>query len=148
MNHVKEGVELARKHHLSPILVDFIQQHHANSLVYYFYRKALETLDEDQELKEEGFRYPGPKPDTKEKAIVLLADAVEATVRSLKEPTPARIDEAVHKTINNKFIDGQLDECDLTLKDLEKIANVFIRVLSGIYHARVDYPETKSANGS
>ncbi|MDD2702947.1 MAG: HDIG domain-containing protein [Candidatus Omnitrophica bacterium] len=148
MNHVKEGVELARKHHLSPILVDFIQQHHGNSLVYYFYRKALESLEADQELKEEGFRYPGPKPDTKEKAIVMLADAVEATVRALKEPTPARIEEVVHKIRNNKFIDGQLDECDLTLKDLEKIAGVFIRVLSGIYHARIDYRENTPPNGT
>ncbi|MFA5362667.1 MAG: HDIG domain-containing metalloprotein [Candidatus Omnitrophota bacterium] len=147
MNHVKEGVELARKYHLSPILLDFIQQHHGSSLVYYFYRKALESLEEDHEIKEEGFRYPGPKPDTKEKAIVLLADSVEATARALKEPTPARIEEVVHKTINNKFIDGQLDECDLTLKDLEKIASIFIRVLSGIYHARVDYKENTPHDG-
>ncbi len=148
MNHVKEGVELARKHHLSPILIDFIQQHHGNSLVYYFYRKALENLEEDQEVKEEGFRYPGPRPDTKEKAIVLLADSVEATARALKEPTPARIEEVVHKIINNKFIDGQLDECDLTLKDLERIASIFIRVLSGIYHARIDYREGFPQNGT
>jgi len=141
MNHVKEGVELAKKYKLSPPLVDFITQHHGNSLVYYFYRKALETLEEDQEVKEEGFRYPGPKPNTKETAIVLLADSVEAATRALREPSPARIEEVVHKVINNKFIDGQLDECDLTLKDLEKISAVFIRILSGIYHARVNYPE-------
>jgi len=122
-------------------------QHHGNSLVYYFYRRALENLEEDQEIKEEGFRYPGPKPDTKETAIVLLADSAEAATRALKDPSPKRIEELVHKVINNKFIDGQLDECDLTLKDLEKISAVFIRILNGIYRSRVTYPEeTRSEN--
>ncbi|MFA5096009.1 MAG: HDIG domain-containing metalloprotein [Candidatus Omnitrophota bacterium] len=141
MNHVKEGVELAEKYRLSPPLIDFIQQHHGNSLVYYFYRRALENIEEDEDVKEEGFRYPGPKPDSKETAIVLLADSVEAAGRTLKEPTPAKIEELVHKIINNKFIDGQLDECELTLKDLEKISAVFIRLLCGIYHNRASYPE-------
>jgi cyclic-di-AMP phosphodiesterase PgpH len=142
MNHVKEGVELARKHHLSERLIDFIQRHHGSSLVYYFYRRALEDSIEDAQVKEDVFRYPGPKPHTKETAIVLLADSVEAATRTLKDPTPAKIEELVHKIINNKFIDGQLDECDLTLKDLEKIAAVFIHVLSGIYHSRIIYPDT------
>lgn len=141
MHHVKEGLELAKKYKLTPALVDFILQHHGNSLVYYFYRRALEGLEEDEEVKEEGFRYPGPRPNTKETAIVLLADSVEAATRTLKDPTPAKIKEVVHKVINNKFIDGQLDECDLTLKDLEEISSVFIRILSGIYHSRVTYPE-------
>jgi len=141
MNHVNGGVELAKKYRLNPRLIDFIQQHHGSSLVYYFYRKALENLEEEQGIKEEGFRYPGPKPNTKETAIVLLADSVEAATRSLKEPTPSNIQELVHKVVNNKFIDGQLDECDLTLKDLEKISAIFIRILSGICHARVSYPE-------
>jgi membrane-associated HD superfamily phosphohydrolase len=142
MNHVKEGVDLAKKYRLSPVLIDFIAQHHGNSLVYYFYRRALEEgLEENQEVEEEPFRYPGPKPSTKETAIVLLADSVEAATRTLKEPSPSKIEEMVHKIINNKFIDGQLDECDLTLKDLEIIAAVFIRILSGIYHVRVSYPE-------
>ena len=143
MNHVKEGVELAEKYRLSPPLIDFIQQHHGNSLVYYFYRRALENIEEDEDVKEEGFRYPGPKPDSKETAIVLLADSVEAAGRTLKEPTPAKIEELVHKIINNKFIDGQLDECELTLKDLEKISAVFIRLLCGIYHNRASYPEAR-----
>ena len=147
VNHVKEGMELAKKYKLNPALIDFIQQHHGNSLVYYFYRRALEHLEDDEEIKEEGFRYPGPKPATKETAIVLLADSVEAAARGLKEPTPAKIEELVHKVVNNKFIDGQLDSCDLTLKDLEKISAVFIRILSGIYHSRVTYPEgEKSEN--
>jgi putative nucleotidyltransferase with HDIG domain len=141
MNHVKDGIEMAKRHKLNPRLIDFIMQHHGNSLVYYFYRRALENLEEDQEIKEEGFRYPGPKPNTKETAIVLLADSVEAAARTLKEPTPVKIEELVHKIINNKFIDGQLDECELTLKDLEKISTVFIRILGGIYHSRIIYPE-------
>lgn len=139
MNHVKEGVGLAKKYRLNPILIDFIEQHHGNSLVYYFYRRALESPEENQEVEEEGFRYPGPKPNSKETAIVLLADSVEAATRALKEPSPAKIEELVHKVINNKFIDRQLDECDLTLKDLEKISAVFIRLLCGIYHSRAGY---------
>ena len=146
INHVKEGVGLAKKYKLNPVLIDFIQQHHGTSLVYYFYRRALESLEEDQDIKEEGFRYPGPKPNTKETAIVLLADSVEAATRALKDPLPAKIEEVVHKIINNKFIDGQLDECDLTLKDLEEISSVFIKILSGIYHSRITYPEPRSAN--
>ncbi|MCM8789937.1 MAG: HDIG domain-containing protein, partial [Candidatus Omnitrophica bacterium] len=128
INHTKEGAELARKYKLNERIVDFIEQHHGKSLVYYFYRKALENLEEDEAIKEEGFRYPGPKPNTKEAAVVLLADSVEAATRALREHTPSKITEVVHKIINNKFIDGQLDECDLTLKDIEKISEVFIRL--------------------
>ncbi len=142
MNHIKEGLELAKKYSLSPVLWDFIQQHHGNSLVYYFYRRALmEGKEENQEVTEEGFRYPGPKPNTKETAIVLLADSVEAATRSLKDPAPDKIEETVRKVINNKFIDGQLDECDLTLKDIEKISSIFTKILSGIYHSRISYPQ-------
>lgn len=147
MNHVKDGVELAQKYRFHGSIIDFIQQHHGTSLVYYFYRRAIENLDDnDQPVEEEVFRYPGPKPSTRETAIVLLADSVEAATRSLKEPDPAKISEVVHKIINNKFIDGQLDECDVTLKNLERIAAVFIRILSGIYHNRVTYPESESGN--
>jgi putative nucleotidyltransferase with HDIG domain len=148
INHVKEGVELAKKHKLNPRIADFILQHHGNSLVYYFYRRALESQNKDNEVKEDVFRYPGPKANTKETAIVMLADSVEAASRTLKEPTPAKIEELVHKVINNKFIDGQLDECNLTLKDLERIARVFIRILTHIYHARVAYPEGKEGANS
>jgi len=146
MNHVKDGIDLARRYRLNPRLIDFIAQHHGNSLVYYFYRRALENLEDDQGIKEEGFRYSGPKPDTKESAVVLLADSVEAATRALKEASGAKIEEVVHKIINNKFIDGQLDECDLTLKDLERIASVFNRILGGIYHSRVSYPERAQAS--
>ncbi len=146
LNHVKEGIDLAHKYKLRRPLVDFITQHHGTSLVYYFYRRALEGHKEEEEVKEETFRYPGPKPQTKETAICLLADSVEAATRTIEEPTPNKIDDAVRKVINNKFIDGQLDECDLTLKDLEKIAKTFTHILTGIYHVRVVYPQNK--NGS
>ncbi|MFA5117104.1 MAG: phosphohydrolase, partial [Candidatus Omnitrophota bacterium] len=130
------------KYRLNDKIIDFITEHHGTSLVYYFYRRALENSENVPE--EEGFRYSGPKPHSKETAIVLLADSVEAASRTLKDPSPARMEELVHKIINNKFIDMQLDECDLTLRDLENIAEVFIRILSGIYHTRVTYPEKDS----
>jgi hypothetical protein len=148
INHVKEGIEMAKRYRLSPRLLDFIQQHHGKSLVYFFYRRALEASQDEEEVTEDGFRYPGPKPNSKETAVVLLGDSVEAAARALKEPAAARIEESVHKVINNKFIDGQLDECDLTLKDLEIIATVFIHILSGIYHTRVNYPEERSENNN
>jgi putative nucleotidyltransferase with HDIG domain len=143
INHVKEGEELAKKYKLNPIIIDFITQHHGTSTMFYFYRRAMTDVEEDQEVQEEGFRYPGPKPQRKEIAIVLLADAVEAASRTLAEPNPERIGELVRKIINNKFIDGQLDECELTLRDLEIIGSVFLRILSAIYHSRVKYPEEK-----
>lgn len=141
MNHVKEGMALAKKYRLKPAIIDFITQHHGTSLVYYFYRKALEEIEQDEKIYEEGFRYPGPAPATKETAIVLLADSVEAATRVVTDPQPAQIAEVVHKVINNKFIDGQLNNCELTLKDLEEIAKVFIHMLTGIYHGRIQYPE-------
>ena len=138
-NHVKDGVELARKYKLNQTIIDFIEQHHGSSLIYYFYQRALEKVETDEVLKEEGFRYPGPKPQTKETAVVLLADSVEAASRALAEPTPARIKGLVRKIINNKFIDKQLDQCELTLKDLEVIADNFAHILMGIFHSRVEY---------
>ncbi|MFA5060492.1 MAG: HDIG domain-containing metalloprotein [Candidatus Omnitrophota bacterium] len=147
LNHVKEGVELAKQYKLNQQIIDFIPQHHGTSLIFYFYQRALEDQDGQGEVKEEAFRYPGPKPQNKETAITLLADSVEGASRSLDEPTPSRIDELVRKVINNKFIDGQLDECDLTLKDLERISATFSRVLSAMHHSRVKYPEKKNGNG-
>jgi putative nucleotidyltransferase with HDIG domain len=146
MNHVKDGAELAKKYNLKPALIDFITQHHGTSLVYFFYRRALEQDVSSEDIKEEPFRYPGPKPQTKEAAIVLLADSVEAATRSIEDPSPAQVEEVVRKMINNKFIDGQLDECELTLRDLEKISEVFVHILSGIYHSRVEYPEKNENN--
>jgi cyclic-di-AMP phosphodiesterase PgpH len=141
-NHVKKGIELAQSYKLPPAIVDFIEQHHGSSLVYYFYHKALENKA-PQDIKEEQFRYPGPRPQTKEVAIVSLADAVEATTRSLQDPTPARIKGLVKEIINNKFIDGELDECELSFKDLHKIENVFTRLSVSVHHGRVEYPNGK-----
>ncbi len=139
MNHVKEGLEIAKKYRLPRQIMDFIAQHHGRSLAYYFYKKAVDEGKED--VREEDFRYPGPKPQTKEAAIVLLADAVEAMVRSMSDPNPDKIAHSVKTVIDSKVIDGQLDECDLTFRDLDKIAKVFTRILSSMYHQRIPYPD-------
>ncbi len=148
LNHVKEGVELAKKHKINPLIIDFIPQHHGTSLMHYFYQRALEESKEDEEVNENDFRYPGPKPQSKETAITLLADSVEGATRVLEDPVPTRIEETVRKVTNNKFIDGQLDECNLTLKEIEKICSTFTRILSAIYHGRVKYPEKKNGHSS
>jgi putative nucleotidyltransferase with HDIG domain len=139
--HVKEGLEMAEKYKLNTAIRNFISQHHGDSLISFFYQKALEKVDPGTKVNERDFRYPGPKPQTKEAAIVLLADTVEAASRTLDEPTPSSIRNLVKKVINNKFVDEQMDECDLTLKDIHKIAESFVRVLTGIFHTRLDYPE-------
>ncbi len=146
LNHVKEGVELAKKYKLNPLIADFIPQHHGTSLIHYFHQKALEAAQDGEGVDENDFRYPGPKPQFREVAIVLLADSVEGAVRAMDEPTPARIEEVVKKIINNKFIDGQLDECDLTLREIEIISATFTRILSAMYHSRVKYPEKKNGH--
>jgi putative nucleotidyltransferase with HDIG domain len=139
--HVKEGVELAKEYRLGTPIVDIIRQSHGTSLISFFYQKAKTQSLDSAAIKEQDFRYPGPKPQTREAGLVLLADAVEAASRTLSDPTPARIQGLVQKIINNIFIDGQLDECELTLKNLHEIAKSFNRVLNGIYHHRIDYPE-------
>jgi putative nucleotidyltransferase with HDIG domain len=141
LSHVKDGIELARDFRLGERIESIIQQHHGTSLISYFYQKAKEHENPEMEsLEEDRFRYPGPKPQTKEAGIVMLADAVEATSRNLSEPTPARIKSLVQGIINNIFLDGQLEECELTLKDLHKIEESFTRTLLGIFHRRIDYP--------
>ncbi len=139
--HVKEGVELARSDNLPEVIVDIIRQHHGTSMISYFYQQALES--ERVEIMEENFRYEGPRPQTKEAAIIMLADAVEAGVRSLSQPTGDRMEGMVHKIIKEKLNDGQLDESDLTLKDIDRIADAFVYILSGIYHHRIEYPESE-----
>lgn len=147
-SHVKDGIEIAKEFKLIPKIIDFIREHHGNGLITYFYNKAKEQYNPDTEsIKEQDFRYSGPRPRTKETAIVMLADSVEAASRSLEEPTPSRLKGLVHKVINNKFIDGQLDDCDISLKDLNKIAESFIRILIGIFHYRVDYHENSEEKG-
>jgi putative nucleotidyltransferase with HDIG domain len=145
ISHVKDGIELARKHRLGKEIIDIIQQHHGTGIISYFYQKAKEQSatkgGKSSPVKEQDFRYPGPKPQTKEAGLVLLADEVEAASRTLVDPTPARIKGMVQKIINSVFSDGQLDECELTLKDLNQIAKSFTKTLSGIFHGRVEYPE-------
>ncbi len=141
--HVKEGVELAREHRLNQPIIEFIQQHHGTSLMPFFYQKALEQ-DSAHAVKEENFRYPGPRPQSREAAICMLADSVEAASRTLVNPTHGRIKGLVEKIINNKFVDSQLDECELTLQNLHKIADSFTRVLAGYLHSRVEYPEEQT----
>lgn len=140
ISHVKEGLELARQYRLPDKIINIIHEHHGTTLVFYFYHRALEEK-KGGEIAEEDFRYPGPKPQSKEAAIVMLADSVEAACRSLTEPSPGRIENLVKKIINNKFIDYQLDECELTLKDLNKISQSLIHHLTGIFHSRIQYPE-------
>ena len=151
ISHVKDGVELARDFKLGREIIDIIQQHHGKSLISYFYQKAKEQAftkgSRSVQIKEEDFRYPGPKPQTKEAGLVMLADMIEAASRSLTDPTPARIQGMVQKMINQAFSDGQLDECELTLKDLHEIAKSFNKTLSGIFHQRIEYPETNARSG-
>lgn len=139
-SHIKDGVEMAKEQKLPKNIVDIIEQHHGTSLVTYFYYRATEN-DKNETVAEEDFRYEGPKPQTKEAALVMLADSVEAAARAMQKPTPGRIEGLVRKIIKEKLNDGQLDECDLTFKDLDIIANTFVRVLSGIFHSRIEYPE-------
>lgn len=149
VSHVKDGVEMAREHRLPPALVDLVHQHHGTSLITYFYQKAKDAENSNPALvKEEEYRYPGPKPQTREAAILMLADFVEATSRTLTDPTPARIQGLVQRIINNIFSDGQLDECDLTLRDLRLIAKGFTRILTGIFHTRIDYPGFRFNEGT
>ncbi|MBU5638798.1 HDIG domain-containing protein [Geomonas sp. Red69] len=142
ISHMKDGVELAKEHRIGQPIIEIIRQSHGTSLINYFYLKAkgLETPGSPP-VDERDFRYPGPKPQTREAGLVLLADCVEAASRTLTDPTPARIQGLVQKIINNIFIDGQLDECELTLKNLHEIAKSFNQILAGIYHQRIDYPE-------
>ncbi|MEN6350023.1 MAG: HDIG domain-containing metalloprotein [Syntrophomonas sp.] len=139
-SHVKDGVELAREAHLPQIIIDFIEQHHGTSLTKYFYNRALEE-DRQGNLGEESFRYEGPKPQSREVALVMLADSVEAGVRSLPNPSPEKIRNMVRLLIKDKLNDGQLELCELTFKDLDVIGNSFCKILEGVYHKRIEYPE-------
>ncbi len=139
IQHVKKGIELAKQHKLGDEILEGITQHHGTSLIKYFYQKSLNSGNDT--VKEEDFRYPGPKPQTREAAIVMLADVVEAAIRALDRPTPARIQGRVKELINDIFADGQLEQCELTLKDLHQIAKSFNNIMTSIYHSRIEYPE-------
>ena len=141
-SHTGDGAELAEKYKLPLAIRDIIIQHHGDTLVAYFYHKAKKS-EKGEITKQEDFRYAGPKPSTKEAAVVMLADSVEAAVRSMEEKTEGKIEGLVRKIIKDKLDDGQLDMCDLTLKDLDEIAKGFMRVFSGFFHQREEYPEMK-----
>lgn len=144
--HVKDGVEMGMAYKLGKPIIDGILQHHGTTLISYFYNKALDLKKEDDpDISDQDFRYPGPKPQFREAALCMLADSIEAAARSLDEPTPARLQNIVKNITQRKFSDGQLDECNLTLKDISKVEAAFIRILLGIYHQRIDYP--RSAGG-
>jgi len=138
--HIKDGVEIAKQNKLGHTIIETIRQSHGTSLISYFYDKAKQLRGENA-VNIDDFRYPGPKPQTREAGLVMLADAVEAASRTLSNPTPARILGLVQNLINKIFSDGQLDNCELTLKDLHNIAKSFNKILNGIYHHRIEYPE-------
>ncbi len=138
--HVKDGVELARKHRLPVLILDIIRQHHGNSLISFFYQQAVEKCGLEK-VSIESFRYESPLPQTKEAAIIMLADAVEAGVRSLSKPAGSRVEGLIRRIIKEKLNDGQMDECNLTLKELDQIGDSFVFIMSGIYHSRIEYPE-------
>jgi putative nucleotidyltransferase with HDIG domain len=156
--HVKEGVDLALKANLNQQIIDVIQQHHGTSLVWYFYKRALtqqedaradgkitNIRDEDiPEVREESFRYPGPRPETRECAIISLADSIESASRSLEKITPQKIDQLVDDIIEKRLLDGQLKECDLTMRELEELAESFKHTLRSMMHSRVAYPDQRT----
>jgi putative nucleotidyltransferase with HDIG domain len=140
-SHVKDGIQLAREAGLPQQIVDIIPQHHGTRLMSFFYERAKNTVDPSLgPVKEDDFRYAGPKPQTREAAIFMLADGVEAAARTLDQPTPHRIREVIEKITNVIVLDGQLDECDLTFADLNRIKEAFLRTLVSFHHQRVDYP--------
>jgi hypothetical protein len=141
ISHIKDGCELAVQAKLGREITDIIREHHGTSLVRYFYEKAKKDPDASvRSLSESDFRYPGPKPQTREAGLVLLGDVIEASCRTLTNPTPSRISNLVRERIERVFMDGQLDECELTLRDLNSISETFTRILNGIFHQRIDYP--------
>lgn len=140
LSHTKDGLEMAKEQKIPKIIQDIIVQHHGTTLVKYFYFKAKKEAENPDEIKEEDFRYPGPIPNTKESGILMLADSVEASVRSITDPTKGKIEEMVNNIINDKLNNRQLVDCDLTLKDVEIIRKSFLKTLDGIYHHRIEYP--------
>lgn len=143
ISHVKDGLELAKEYDVPTIVTDMIAQHHGTTLVKYFYYTLKNNSENPDLIKEDDFRYPGPKPQTKEAAIIMMADSVEAAVRSIQEPTLDKIEAMVNNIIKDKLNSNQLNECDLTFKDLEVIKACFLKVLKGIYHHRIEYPTEK-----
>ena len=143
ISHVKDGLELAKEYDIPKVVSDMIVQHHGTTLVKYFYYTLKNSSENPDEIREEDFRYPGPKPQSKEAAIIMMADSVEAAVRSIQEPTLEKIEDMVNNIVKGKMNSNQLNECDLTFRELEVIKACFLRVLKGIYHHRIEYPTEK-----
>lgn len=142
--HVKDGADLARQHHLPQSIIDFIEQHHGTTLVEYFYRQATKQSEDDPDgadIDEAHFRYPGPRPQTRETAVLMLADAAESASRTLVDPTPSRIENLVHELAMKRLLDGQFSECGLTLQELHAIEQSLIKSITAVYHGRVKYPD-------
>jgi len=144
--HVMQGVELAREYHLPKPIIDGILEHHGTGLIGFFYQQAVEQ-DKHDAVREEDFRYPGPKPQSQETAILMICDAVESGVRSIKHPNEERVREFVDKIVRSRFADRQFDECDLTLKELDTIKAVVTRRLVTSLHTRIAYPDEKPEKG-
>lgn len=142
VGHVKDGLELARQHRLPTSIFPFIQQHHGTTLVEYFFHQARTRGQPDATVSEEQYRYPGPKPKSREIAVLMLADASESACRAMKEPSPSRIESLVRDLAMKRLLDGQFDECDLTMRDLEMAQRAITRTLAGMYHGRLAYPES------
>jgi putative nucleotidyltransferase with HDIG domain len=157
IGHVKDGIELAREYNLPTSIFPFIQQHHGTTLVEFFYHRAV---DRDRErdraapapnqpgVSEMQYRYPGPKPKSKEIAVVMLADAVESATRSMAEPTASRIETLVHDLAMKRLLDGQFDESDLTMRELELVERSLVKSLNAIYHGRIAYPSTMATTAA
>ncbi len=149
--HVKDGIEIGKKHRLPQRIIDLIEQHHGTTLVEYFYRRAAKQLESQigdeavTPLDDSDYRYPGPRPQTPEAAVMMLADTVESASRALREPAPARIESLVREIAKKKFDDGQFEECNITIKQLNTIQESLIKSLNAMYHARVKYPESQTA---
>jgi putative nucleotidyltransferase with HDIG domain len=145
--HVREGVDMAREYRLPEEITDIIQQHHGTSLIRYFYARALQEGDRTSKVSENRFRYPGEKPQTKEAAIVMLADAIEAAAKAQVKPDPVKLDQLARSLVKEKLDDGQLSESQLTLEDLDRITKAFVHILAAMYHERVAYPALVKGEG-
>lgn len=141
ISHASDGADMLRKHKLPKEIVDIAEQHHGTTLLKFFYYKAKE---QGKDVKEEEYRYPGPKPQTREAAIISIADSVEAAVRSKKSPTQGEIQQLVHSIVQDRLQDGQFNECDISLKQLETVKKSLCETLNGIFHPRIEYPELKA----
>ncbi len=144
ISHVKDGIDLSRKYGLPKEIVEIIQQHHGRSLVFFFFKRAEQNLQMNETINEEEYRYPGPIPQTKEAAIILLADATEAASRSLDKPTPSRISNLIENIFNSRIADGQLNNSQLTMNDLTRIKECFAYILNSIFHTRPKYPDDET----